>query len=266
MNYRQLALLGLTPLLISCGGGGGGSSDLYSTSCIVQGSGLITCVSVPVGGGGTPEREPSAAAFPVKQPINQFLANGFVASGYYSNPYTQAGTYTLTKTVSSQIFNGQQTTAVVTTTNWPTTSTIIPSWTGYITPYTLHFDTSGNLFGFEIDGLYGVRSAGTGFPTSANIGESGVAGQFQVFSDQALTVPVGTATASWAVANCCDLWSKKNGQLTLTIKALNPNGSSRFNYYVKLGITTDGAFRIVVEDSFTDSGGSNRYLYLPGGS
>lgn len=265
MKRLSILMVLFLPLLTACGGGGGGGVTNFTTSCIVQGNGQITCISTPAGGG-TSTPEPSASAFPVEAPIQGLLTSGFSGSGYYSDPYTQAGTYSLTKTVAAQAFGGQQSTAVVTTTNWPNTSSIVSSWRGYITPYTLYFDNAGDLLGFAIDGLYGLRSSGGGFPNSANAGDSGVISQFQMYSDAALTVSAGTATANWSVANCCDLWSKQNGQLTIRITALNPNGSSRFTYSMELGINTSGAFRLVVKEGFIDSSGNEKRLYIPAGS
>jgi hypothetical protein len=164
-------------MLAACGGGGGGdgggtsrSSSLYSCS----GTGY-NYVCVPINGGGGPTPTPATAqAFPMATSIQNLVRTGLTATGLYTDPYTQAGTFAITKSPSTATFNGQTVTQLRTTSTWPTVSSIIPSWRGYVTPYDLYYDSNNQLYGFRINGVFGLKTSGSANPASVNDGGTGM--------------------------------------------------------------------------------------------
>jgi|GEM_PF-3935253 len=210
--------------LTACGGGGGGDGGSTSSS---TSSSLYSCsgtgynyVCVPINGGGGPTPTPAAAqAFPIATSIQSLVRTGLTATGLYTDPYTQAGTFAITKTPTTTTFNGQTVTQLRTTSTWPTVSTIIPSWRGYVTPYDLYYDSNNQLYGFRINGTYGLKTSGSANPASVNDGGTGTLSSYALYADEALTIFNGTATLTYSVVNCCDLWSKTKATMKLTIQA-----------------------------------------------
>lgn len=220
--------------LAACGGGGGGTSY----SCMGSGSSYLCS---PVGSGDSSTPEPPAVPFPVATSIASLVRNGVSASGLYSRPYTAAGTYTLNKTSSSASFNGTNVTRLRTTTNWNG---------GYPTPYDMFFDSDNSLYGFQILGVYGLRISGSPNPQSVDAGINGILSNFNLYSDVNLTNRIGTATLSYAVARCCDLYNKINGELFLTIRAIDLSGNLLGTLVQGFRITTSGGISFGSDKAF----------------
>lgn len=246
MKSRFRVLAGTIALIAitACGGGGGGGT---SYSCMGSGSSYFC---TPVGSGGSSTPEPPAVPFPVATSIASLVTNGLSASGLYSRPYTAAGTYTLNKTSTPAIFNGTNITRLRTTTNWNG---------GYPTPYDMFFDSNNSLYGFLISGVYGLRISGSPNPQSVDAGISGILGNFNLYSDVNLTNRIGTATLSYAVARCCDLYDKIKGELFLTIRAVDLSGNLLGTLVQGFGITTSGGISFGSDKAF--DGTNEREIY-----
>lgn len=246
--------------LVACGGGGGGggggSSSVYSCS----GDGLnYVCVAVNGGGGSSGPVAAQATPFPISTSIQTLAVNGLSATGLNVDPYTQAGTFAVTKVSTTTTFNGQAVKQLRTTTTWPNVSTIVPSWRGYVTPYDLFFDSNNQLYGFYVNGVYGLKTSGIANPASVDDGATGTLGSYNLYSDAGLTVSVGTATLTYSVKNCCDLWSKLKATMKLTLSA-----NTTVNWTLTQGfiVTTSGGISYAGEE-FTDT--LTKRLYYPTG-
>lgn len=249
-TIKTVFALSAMTLMTACGGGGGGGS-VYS--CFGSGSSYL-CSQVGSGGGSsTPE--PSAQPFPVAASIAALVSTGLSASGLYSNPYTAAGTYTLDKTRTTTTYNGIAVTQIRTTTNWTG---------GYPAPYNLYFDSNNQLYGFQISGVYGLRTGGSANPTSVNDGGTGTLGTFNLFSNSNLTTGAGTATLTYEVKNCCSLYDKVKADLLLTITANNTTNNLLWTLKQKFVITTTGGITFGY-DKFTDTATSKEIYHVYGG-
>jgi hypothetical protein len=235
-------------LLASCGGGGGGGSS--SPIYVCSGSGF-SYVCVPTsGGGGSSTPAPSASPFPIATSIQALVTNGINANGLYTDPYT-AGTFNITKARTTVTFNGQSVTQLRTTTTWTGT---------YITPYDVYYDSNNQVYGFHINNVYGLKTSGSANPTSVNDGGTGTLSSYNLYSDSALTTLVGTASLTYSVVNCCDLYTKAKATMKLILTA-SPN-TGTWTLSQGFVVTTSGGINYAGEE-FTDT--STKRIYYPTG-
>ena len=252
-----LTILGLFGIL-SCGGGGGGvGNSVPSYSC--TGDGFTYFCTPNVSGGSTPT-PPPASPFPISASIQNLVSSGINASGLDIDPYTQAGTFAVTKAVTPSSFNGQSVTQLRTTTTWPSTSVIVPSWTGYIAPYDFYYDSNNLVYGFHINGIYGLKTSGATNPISVNDGANGTLGSYNLFTDSALTIRAGTANLTYSVNNCCDLWNKVKATMKLVLTASTPTAT--WTLTQGFVVTTSGGISFSGEQ-LTDT--STKRIYYPTG-
>jgi hypothetical protein len=241
-------------VLTGCGGGGSSyTPSLYS--CSGSGSSYI-CVPLGNGSGTAPTPEPSATAFPILTSFATIVNSGFIAPGLETRPYAP-GTFTASKSpATSSTFNGLPVLSQISTTTWTSG--------GYPTPYTQYYDSSYNLVGFIFAGLYGKRTSGvTSIPSPVDNGANGILGQFTIYADAGLTIQAGTATLTYNVNNCCDLYEKKKADLQLTLTLLQMSGATMATLTQKYVVTTSGGVKFGYE-KFNDAS-TDRELYYPFG-
>lgn len=119
--------------------------------------------------------------------------------------------------------------------------------------------------GFAINGTFGLRTSGPiSNPTSVNSGESGSLGGFDVFQDNQFINKIGTATFTYSVLNCCDLWDKNKADLTLVL-TINLSAGGALVHKQKYVITTTGSIRSLGYESFTNNNGTRKLYYSTSG-
>lgn len=263
---KTLVAVSTFALMTACGGGGGGggssSNNIPIFSCSGNGYNYV-CVQVASGGGSS--SSPTAGPvqpFPIATSISALVTSGLNATGLDIDPYTQAGTFAVTKTPTSVTFNGQSVTQLRTTTTWPSVSQIINTWTGYVAPYDIYFDANKAVYGFHIANLYGLKTSGIANPTSVNDGGSGTLASFNLFSDANLTVAAGTATLAYSVVNCCDKWSNTKATMKLTLTATGTNSANLWTLTQGFVVTTSGGITFAGEDF---NSGTDKRIYYPTG-
>ena len=290
MKLGVVCLLSLG-FLAGCGGGGGGG--IGAQSCVIssplqycQGSGSFyyctpvggssaTCSSGSSGSSSAPEPQPrpfatgTAMANIVSQVFNvpnmkpspftptpdvPSYGNQNQDSGRQQVPYVQ-----IIKTPSSDTFHGTIATKQTTIANW--SGVILASdyqgW--YPTPYQLYFNAANDLVGFSIAGRHGKRSGGISMPASVSDQGTGQIGQFDVFSDSALTTRIGSALLTYRVNNCCDLYNKEKANLILELTGSTSTGT--FTLTQSYVILVDGSVRSFGSESF-NNGGVTRNIAL----
>jgi hypothetical protein len=257
MKLLQISLIStLSFISIGCGGGGGGGSNGNSPaySCFGSGSSYLC---TPVGSGTATTPAPAASAFPILTSFATVINSGISASGLETTPYAP-GTFNVSKSpAAAATFNGSAVLAQISSTNWTTG--------GYPTPYTQYYDSSYNLVGFFIAGLYGKRTNGTtSMPAAADNGSSGTLGQFTLYSDSGLTTQAGTATLTYSVNNCCDLYEKKKADLKLTLTFIQLSGAVMGTLTQKYVVTTTGGVKFGYE-KFNDGTNDRELFYAYGG-
>jgi len=246
-NLLSIGLISLT--FFGCGGAGdekSGTLPVYS--CAGSGS-LYTCVLVNAGA--VSEPEPVAQPFPIAKSLAVLVNNGLEASGLYSSPYAP-GTFSVSKARGLSTFNGQAVTVVRTTTNWTAG--------GYPTPYDQFFDSSNTLYGFSVLGWYGLRTSLIGNPIQINEGETGTLANYNLYQDSLLTRQVGTATLTYSISNCCDLWSKKKATFALKLAAVDMSSRGLATLTQRFVVTTSGGISFASEEF---NSGSPLQIYNP---
>jgi hypothetical protein len=279
--------LGMTLILGACGGGGGGGGE--STTCTstsqfayCYGSGS-TYFCQPVGGRSTycsssspstPIPEPSAQPFAV----NVALQNIISTNGFYQNlratPFTptpdingreQMASVAISKNPSPDTFFGVPVTRQTTNSTWSGVynQSDFSGW--YVTPYIYLYNSNNLLMGFALNGTYGVRTSGPiANPTNVNSGASGSLGGFDVFQDNQFINQIGTASFTYSVLNCCDLWDKNKADLTLVL-TINLSAGGTLVHKQKYVITTTGSVRSLGYESFTSNNGTRMLYYSTSG-
>jgi hypothetical protein len=126
----------------------------------------------------------------------------------------------------------------------------------------LYFDSNNQLYGFQISGVFGLRTSGIANPSSVNDGDTGTLGNFNLYSDANLTIGAGTATLTYKVNNCCDLYDKIKADLLLTITANNLSNNLMWTLKQTFVVTTSGGIKFSGEQ-FTNT--ISKRLYYPTG-
>jgi len=271
MNWKFFTLASLFLLLAACGGGGGGSS----TSCIsysqyqyCTASGL-SYYCYPAGGmtsscfttasGSVVNSVPTAQPFSTSTAIRNIVTQTTNRSSLSPTPFTptidyhgrmQVAAVQIIKSPANSTFNGASATKQTTSANWSGIILASDYQNWYVTPYDLYYDTSNNLAGFTINGMYGRRNGGASMPDSANDQATGQIGQFDVYSDASFTTRIGTASFTYRVNNCCDLFNKEKASLILTLTGnINTGTFTLTQTYV---ITTSGSISAFAGESYNN--------------
>jgi len=262
-----------------CGGGGGGGGSCTTSSqfqyctgsgsfyyCTPVGGSSTTCSS---GSGSSSTPEPQATPFATGVAMSNIVSQTTNISNMSPSPFAptpdmqgrgQSASVQITKIPSNDTFNSAQVTKQTTAANW--SGVILASdyqgW--YPTPYQLFFNSSNDLVGFSIDGKYGKRTGGGSIPASANDQGTGQIGQFDVFSDSAMTTNIGSATFTYRVNNCCDLYSKEKATLKLELTGNTTAGT--FTLTQSFVIFTNGNIKSFGSESYS-VGGAAKTIALP---
>ncbi len=281
---QRFVVWGSLFVLTACGGGGGGgglSCVSYSQYQYCTGSGAFyTCT--PVGGlsascfttssGSVVTAPPQAQPFAISTAMRNVVTQTTNQSNLRPTPFTptpdmqgreQYAQIQIIKTPTNATFNGSSAVKQTTVANWSGVLLASDYQNWYVTPYDLYFDASNNMVGFTIAGMTGRRTGGSSIPLTANDQGTGLIGQFDVYSDSNFITRIGTASLSYRVNNCCDLFNKEKANFILTLTG-NIN-SGTFTLTQTFVITTSGSIYSFGSESYNNGATTKTIQGLYGG-
>lgn len=174
MKFRYLLVIATSAaFLAACGGGGGGDG------------------SPPIG------LTTSAASFPLQSAYRSFVANGFAKSFTVSGTCSGTGNATISAANTPAVFEG--------ITGFSSTSTLTGTFTN-CTPTSLaqsvtsYYDNNYTPLGDNVTGgRYSVYAAPLSIPVNVKVGDTGVLGTENLFTNSTKLTPDGTQVLSYVV-------------------------------------------------------------------
>jgi hypothetical protein len=210
-------------LLVGCGGGGSGSTASGAS------------------GSSTP---PASTSYPIKQAMHAMYANG------YQKTYTVTGTATVSGQVfpfsgSLQIsqtlvnanatFNGQ---AAIEDAMSGTGTVTVEAQTvnlGNLIQSNVYQTADNTVLGTTTPNSYCIEQGGSGYPTTAVIGQSGTVSSFACYTDSTKATSLGTQTVAYSVAAGS---SATTAIVTLTFTQFNAANQQTYSQQVNYSVDT----------------------------
>jgi hypothetical protein len=219
LTTTATALLSIV-LLAGCGGGGSSAPVMNSTP------------------------PPSSASFPIQQAMHKMYATGYQknytingTASMSGQTYPISGALQIAETLvnANATFNGQAAIEDAMIGSGTITIENLPFNLGNFIHSNIYLDANNSVLGVTTPNSYCVNQSGSGYPTTAIIGQSGTVSFVACYTDSSKSTTMGSETISFAVTAGP---SATTAVVTLTFTQTNAAGQQAFSYQASYSVDT----------------------------